>query len=81
MSVRSLGGEDPLEEEMVTCSSILAWRIPRTKQSGRLQSIASQRVRLTEQLGTHFSFAEIVGKGTWNGQMIKAIAVQSLSHV
>ena len=81
LSVWSLGGEDPLEEEIVTCSSILAWRIPRTKQSGRLQSIASQRVRLTEQLGTHFSFAEIVGKGTWNGQMIKAIAVQSLSHV
>ena len=42
--VRSLGQEDPLEEEMATHSSILAWRIPRIKQPGRLQSIGSQRV-------------------------------------
>ena len=37
--VQSLGREDPLEKEMATHSSILAWRIPRT-----LQSIGSQRV-------------------------------------
>ena len=42
--VQSLGLEDSLEEEVVTHSSILAWRIPRTEESGRLQSIASQRV-------------------------------------
>ena len=42
--VRSLGQEDPLEEEMATHSSILAWRIPLIKQPGRLQSIGSQRV-------------------------------------
>ena len=42
--VRSLGQEDPLEKEMATCSSILAWRIPRTEKSGRLQSMGSQRV-------------------------------------
>jgi len=40
--VRSLGREDPLEEGMATHSSILAWRIPRTEEPGRLQSIASQ---------------------------------------
>ena len=43
--VRSLGWEDPLEKEMVTNSSILAWRIPWTEKPGRLQSMGSQRVR------------------------------------
>ena len=42
--VRSLGREDPLEKEMVTHSSILAWRIPWTEKLGRLQSMGSQRV-------------------------------------
>ena len=42
--VRSLGWEDPLEEEMATHSSILAWRIPWTKEPGGLQSMGSQRV-------------------------------------
>ena len=39
MQVRSPGREDPLEEEMATCSSILAWRIPRTEKPGGLQSM------------------------------------------
>ena len=42
--VRSLGWEDPLEKEMATHSSILAWRIPWTEEPGRLQSTGSQRV-------------------------------------
>ena len=42
--VRSLGQEDTLEKEMVTHSSILAWRIPWTEEPGRLQSMGSQRV-------------------------------------
>ena len=42
--VRSQGWEDPLEEEMATRSSILAWKIPWTQEPGRLQSIESQRV-------------------------------------
>ena len=42
--VRSLGQEDPLEKEMVTHSSILAWRIPWTEEPGGLQSTGSQRV-------------------------------------
>ena len=41
--VPSLGQEDPLEKEMVTHSSILAWKIPWVKKPGRLQSMASQR--------------------------------------
>jgi len=43
--VWSLGREDPLEEEMATHSSILAWRIPWTEEPGGLQSIGSQRDR------------------------------------
>ena len=42
--VRSLGRKDPLEKEMVTHSSILAWRIPRMEEHGRLQSTGSQKV-------------------------------------
>ena len=42
--VRSLGREDPLEEGLVTHSSILAWRIPWTEDPGRLQSTQPQRV-------------------------------------
>ena len=42
--LRSLGREDPLEKEMATHSSILAWKIPWTEDPGRLQSMGSQRV-------------------------------------
>ena len=42
--VRSLGWEDPLEKEMATHSSILAWKIPWTEEPGRLQSMGLQRV-------------------------------------
>ena len=42
--VRSLGWEDPLEKEMATHSSTLAWKIPCTEEPGRLQSMGSQRV-------------------------------------
>ena len=42
--VQSLGQEDPLEKEMATHSSILAWKIPWTEEPGRLQPMGSQRV-------------------------------------
>ena len=42
--VRSLGYEDPLEKEMTTHSSTLAWKIPWMEEPGRLQSMGSQRV-------------------------------------
>ena len=42
--VQSLGWEDPLEKEMATHSSILAWKIPWTEQPGGLRSTGSQRV-------------------------------------
>ena len=41
--VQSLGQEDPLEKGMVTHSSTLAWRIPRTEEPGGLQSMGSKR--------------------------------------
>ena len=43
----SLGWEDPLEKGMSTHSSILAWEIPETEESGRLQSVGSQELDTT----------------------------------
>ena len=43
--VQFLDWEDPLEEEMATHSSILAWEISQTEEPGRLQSMGSQRVK------------------------------------
>ena len=43
--VQSLGQENPVEEGMATCSSIIAWKIPWTEEPGELQSVGSQRVR------------------------------------
>ena len=56
--VQPLGWEDPLEEGIATHSSILAWRIPRTEEPGRLQSMGLQRVRndLATNTFTFFSF-------------------------
>ena len=45
--VRSLGGEDPLQEEMATHSSILTWEIPWTEEPGRLQSMGHEEVDMT----------------------------------
>ena len=44
MQVQFLGQEDPLEEDMATKSSILAWKIPKREEGGKLQSIVLQRV-------------------------------------
>ena len=44
MQVQSLGWEDPLEEEMATHSSVLAWKIPWTEKPSGLQSVGSQIV-------------------------------------
>ena len=53
--VRSLGREVPLEKEMATHSNILAWRMQRTEEPGRLQFTGSQRVR--RYWATSFSFS------------------------
>ena len=52
--VQSLGREDPLEMEMATHSSILAWRIPCTEEFGGLQSMGRKESDTTERL--HFTF-------------------------
>ena len=52
--VQSLGQEDPLEKEMATHSSILAWRIPWMEEPGRLQSTGSQRVGHDWATSLHF---------------------------
>ena len=54
--VRSLGREDPLEKEMATHSSILAWRIPWTEELGGLQSTGCKESDTTERLHFHFHF-------------------------
>ena len=46
--VQSLGQEDPLEEEMATYSTVLAWEILRTEESGRLQSNGCKELDMTE---------------------------------
>ena len=63
--VQSLGWEEPLEADMATYSTILAWRILRTEEPGRLQSIGLQRVGRdlatkttnNEETTGHYSFA------------------------
>ena len=51
--VGSLGREDPLEEEMATHSSILAWRIPWTEEPGELKTMGSHRVTQLNWLSKH----------------------------
>ena len=46
--VQSLGGEGPLEKNMATHSSILAWKIPSTEKSGKLQSMGCTELDMTE---------------------------------
>ena len=46
--VQSLGQEDPLEKEMATHYSILAWKIPWMEEPGGLQSVRSQRTQLSD---------------------------------
>ena len=59
--VRSLGWEDPLEKGMATHSSILAWRIPWTKEPGRLQSMGHKESDTTEQLTQQHFIEEEMG--------------------
>ena len=58
--VSSLGGKDPLEEEMATHSNILAWKIPGTVEPGGLQAMGSQRVDTAEQLNPYIGVCPIL---------------------
>ena len=63
--MQSLGGEDPLEEEMATHSDILAWKIPWTEKPHGLQPLGSQESDMTEQLSTHTYSNSKKKKLTW----------------
>ena len=63
--VWSLAWDDPLEKEMVTHSSTLAWRIPWMEEPGRLQSMGSQRIRHNSATSLHF-FKEIQCQMNWH---------------
>ena len=63
--VRTLGGEDPLEKEMATHSSILAWRIPWLEELGGLQSTGREESDTTERLPFHFLLS-CIGEGNGN---------------
>ena len=56
--VQSLGWEDPLEKEMATHSSILAWRIPRTEESewATIHQVAKSWTRLSDSTSLHFTY-------------------------
>ena len=58
--VQSLGQEDPLEKEMATHSSTLAWKIPWMEEPGRLQSMGSQRVGHDWANSLHFTLVDKV---------------------
>ena len=51
MSSKSLG-EDPMEQEMVTCSGILAWEIPWTEEPGTVQGVTTSQTRLSTAQGS-----------------------------
>ena len=82
--VQSLGREDPLEKEMATHFSILAWRIPWTKEPDRLQSMGSQRVghgwmtSLTYSLTKQFCFKEYTS--TLDFLTLKGSAITSKNY-
>ena len=64
-SAPSLGQEDPLEKEMATRSSTLAWKIPQTEKPGRLQSVGSQRVEHNWATSLSFTFMWLKGLLRW----------------
>ena len=63
--VRSLGWKDPLEQDMTTHFSTLAWKIPWMKEPGRLQSMGSLRVGQDWGTSLHFSLS-CIGEGNGN---------------
>ena len=63
--VLSLGWEDPLEKEIATDSSTLAWKIPRTEEPDRLQSMGSQRVEHDCATSLFFFLSSIPGLPLW----------------
>ena len=65
-TVSSPGQEDPLEEEMATHSSILAWKIPWTKEPGGLQATRLQSQTWLKQLDVHTCRGKQQGQSSWS---------------
>ena len=61
MCIQSVGWEDPLEKEIATHSSILAWKIPGTKELGGLQSKGSQESDMTQRLNNNNMMTRCLG--------------------
>ena len=75
--VQSLDQENPLEKEMATHSSILAWRIPWTEEPGGLQSMGLQRVR--HNWTTSLSFLSDIGNFVIHFVSLLALSVRKIS--
>ena len=81
MQVRSLGWEYPLEKEMTTHCSILAWEIPCKEESGRLYSMGSQRVRHYLATKQQQLFIPMISPGiSLEGMMLK-LKLQYFGHL
>ena len=80
--VRSLGPEDPLEKEMASHSSILAWKILWTEEPGRLQSMGSQRVRhkfvVSFLQAAGLQFLSLLDYSSWWVRLVQILVL--LSH-
>ena len=74
--VRSLGREDPLEKEMATHSSILAWRIPWAEEPGGLQSMGSQRVRHDWATSFHFTSLQRLKKAVPKNWCLQTVVLE-----
>ena len=75
--VQSLGQEDPLEKEVATHSSTLAWKIPWTEEPRRLQSMGSQRVRVTKSQTRLNNFPSLTKSRVKNGASLVAWMVKN----
>ena len=85
MQVQSLGGEDLLGKEMTTHSGILAWKIPRTEEPGRLQSMGWQRIRhdlaTEQQLNNNKSSLRDRGKGVFYSENVITTVKHSWNEI
>ena len=80
--VRSLGWKDPLEKEMATHSSTLAWKIPWTEEAGRLHSMGSQRVGHDWANSLSLSFTLIsIDRGQINIYVFKSYFMLNLLRI
>ena len=75
--VQSLGREDPLEKEVATHSSNLAWKIPWTEEPRRLQSMGSQRVRVAKSQTRLSNFPSLTKSRVKNGASLVAWMVKN----